>query len=264
MARTWPDVRRWVEIVYTLAQRDFQSRFRGNWLGAIGVVVVPVLFLVSYTFVFSTLMPVKIRPDANREDYAFFFFAGLIGWTLFADATARAPRLFAGNVSFVRKALFPLSALPAASTLVALFHALIWFGVFLVVRFFREGGLPVSALAAPLMLLLLAGITTGVSLVLAAIGALARDLADLVGPLLTVLLFASPVIYPAERLASVAPWLLTWNPLASPIEGLRASLFDGAWPSATSIGVSAAWACAALAIGTLAHRRVRPLLGDLL
>jgi len=146
VARTWPDVRRWVEIVYTLAQRDFQSRFRGNWLGAIGVVAVPALFLVAYTFVFSTLMPVKIRPDANREDYAFFFFSGLIGWTLFADATARAPRLFAGNVSFVRKALFPLSALPAASTLVALFHALIWFGVFLAVRFVREGELPASAL----------------------------------------------------------------------------------------------------------------------
>ena len=262
--RAVADARRYLEIVYTLAQRDFQARFRGNWLGLLGLVVVPMLFLTAYTFVFSTLMPVRIRPDASREDYAFFFFAGLIGWTLFADPAARAPRLFAGNAHFVRKALFPVSALPAAAVLVAFYNALIWLVVFVCVRFFREGVLPPSALVAPIVLVLLALLTTGVALLLAAAGALARDLAELIGPLLTVLLFATPVIYPASRLAEHAPWLLAWNPLAAPVEALRASVFEGSWPTAAGWATAIAWTAVLLAIGTAAHRRVRPLLGDLL
>lgn len=262
--RAWADARRYAEVVYTLALRDFQSRFRGNWLGLAGLVVVPVLFLAAYTFVFSVLMPVKIRPDADREDYAFFFFAGLIGWTLFAESTARAPRLFAGQVHFVRTALFPVSALPAASTLVAFYNALIWMGVFVLARLVREGSIPPSTLAAPLVLALLGLLTAGVALLLAAAGALARDLAELVGPMLTVLLFASPVIYPAERLADVAPWLLGANPLAAPIDALRASLLDGRWPSGAGVATAVGWTALLLGAGIFAHRRVRPVLGDLL
>lgn len=262
--RPWAGLRRYAEIVYTLAQRDFQGRFRGNWLGLLGIVVVPLLFLLAYTFVFSTLMPVKIRPEANREDYAFFFFSGLIGWTLFADTAARAPRLFAGHAHFVRKALFPVSALPAAATLVAFYNALIWLAVFVVVRFAREGSVPLSAIAAPGILVVLALLTSGIALALAACGALARDLAELIGPLLTVALFASPVIYPAERLSGVAPWLLFCNPLAAPLEALHATLFDGHWPSLVGLGTALAWCVAALAIGIWAHRRVQPVLGDLL
>jgi ABC-type polysaccharide/polyol phosphate export permease len=101
-------------------------------------------------------------------------------------------------------------------------------------------------------------------LILAACGALARDWAELVAPLLTVGLFATPVIYPAEHLAKVAPWLLTWNPLAAPIEALRASLFDGRWPAPADVATASIWTAVILAVGMLVHRRVRPLLGDLL
>jgi lipopolysaccharide transport system permease protein len=257
-------MRRYGEIVFTLAQRDFTSRFRGNWLGILGLVVVPLLFLTTYTFVFSTLMPVKIRPDASRTDYAFFFFAGLIGWTLFAESTARAPRLFTQHVHFVRKALFPVSALPAASALAAAYNAAIWLVVYAAVRLLHEGTLPLSVLAAPLLLVLLMLLATGIGLILAACGALARDWAELVAPLLAVGMFVTPVIYPAEHVAKVAPWLLTWNPLAAPIEALRGSLFDGRWPAPAEIGTTLLWTAAILACGVLVHRRVRPLLGDLL
>lgn len=263
-ARVAAGIRRYGEIVYTLARRDFTSRFRGNWLGALGLVVVPILFLTTYTFVFSTLMPVKIRPDASRTDYAFFFFAGLIGWTLFADSTARAPRLFTQNVHFVRKALFPVSALPAASALAALYNAGIWLVVYLGVWFLHEGSIPSSALAAPFCLILLALLATGIGLMLAAFGALARDWAEFVGPLLAVGFFVTPVIYPAEHLAKIAPWLLTWNPLAAPVETLRASLFEGRWPMLSDVGTALIWTAALLTCGVLVHRRVRPLLGDLL
>jgi lipopolysaccharide transport system permease protein len=256
-------LRRYAEIVFTLAQRDFKGRFRGNWLGFVGVAIVPLLFLLTYTFVFTTLMPIQLKPGANREDYAFFFFSGLIGWTLLADSVARAPRLFASHAHFVRKALFPASALPAASVLVAFYNAMLWATVFIGVRWLREGSVAPTVVLAPLLLLWIAVLALGFSLLLAACGAFMRDLGELIGPALTVALFASPVIYPSERIAKVAPWLVVWNPVAQPIEAMRAALFEGRWPAASEVATGLVWASAVLALGVVVHRRAEPLLADL-
>jgi lipopolysaccharide transport system permease protein len=256
-------LRRYGEIVFTLAQRDFKGRFRGNWLGFVGVAIVPLLFLLAYTFVFTTLMPVQLKPGSDRADYAFFFFSGLIGWTFFADTVARAPRLFASQAHFVRKALFPASALPAASVLTAFYNALLWAAAFIAVRWIREGSVPPTVALAPLLLLWIALLSLGFSLLLAACGAFVRDLGELIGPALTVALFASPVIYPSERIANVAPWLLVWNPVAQPIEAMRAALFEGRLPAASGVATGLAWTSAMLALGWFACRRAEPLLADL-
>jgi lipopolysaccharide transport system permease protein len=255
--------RRYAEIVFTLAQRDFKGRFRGSWLGAVGLAIVPLLFLLTYTFVFTTLMPVQLKPGADRADYAFFFFSGLIGWTLFADTAARAPRLFESHSHFVRKALFPASALPAASVLTAFYNAMLWAAAFIAVRWLREGSVPATVALAPLLLLWIAALALGFSLLLAACGAFMRDLGELIGPALTVALFASPVIYSSERIAQVAPWLLVWNPVAQPIDAMRGALFEGRLPAASEIATGLAWTLAVLALGLFAYRRAEPLLADL-
>lgn len=256
-------LRRYAEIVFTLAQRDFQGRFRSSWLGFVGIAIVPLLFLLTYTYVFTTLMPVQLKPGADREDYAFFFFSGLIGWTLFADSAARAPGLFASHAHFVRKALFPASALSAASVLVAFYNAMLWVTVFIVMRWLREGSVPASVVLAPLLLLWIAVLALGFSLLLAACGAFMRDLGEFIGPALTVALFASPVIYSSERIAEVAPRLLMWNPVAQPIEAMRTALFEGRWPAASEVATGLVWASAVLALGWVVHRRAEPLLADL-
>lgn len=256
--------RRYLEIVHTLARREFLVRYRGNLFGALTAVLVPLLFLLTYTFVFSTLVPVRLHAGATRTDYAFFFFAGLVGWTLFAETTGRAPRLFTSQAHFVRKTLFPVSALPVASSLTAFYHSLLWLGVFAAARVLCGGRLSGSLLAAPALLALLALFTAGIALVVAALGAFVRDLAEWIGPVLSVGLFVSPILYPAERIASVAPWLVTLNPLSPLIEGLRGALLDGTLPDATALAALLLWPAAALGAGILVHRRCRPLLADVL
>jgi lipopolysaccharide transport system permease protein len=252
-----------VEIVHTLAQRQFTGRYRGSLLGVLTAVLVPLCFLLGYTFVFSTLIPVRIRPEAARGDYAFFFFAGLVGWGLFSETLSRAPRLFSDQAHFVRKALFPVSALPVSATLTAFYHSLVWLVVFLVARFFTEGSLPATVALAPLLLVLLALLTAGMALAVAAFGAFVRDLSELIGPLLTIGLFVSPVLYPAERIASIAPWLVDLNPLAPLIESLRDALL-GAMPALPTLAASLAWSLGVLIVGAFVHRRLRPALADVL
>lgn len=256
-------MRRYLEIVHLLARREFEGRYRGSLLGAATAVLVPLAFLATYTFVFSTLIPVQLSPEATRTEYAFFLFSGLVGWNLFAETLSGAAPLFRSRAQFVRRALFPISALPVAASLNAFYHSLIWLGVFVAARFSVSEAVAPSAALAPLALALLALLTAGAALAVASLGALIRDLGAWIGPLLALGLFLSPVLYPAERVAGISPWLVYANPLAPPLEALHATLIAGSLPSVGTVAAAAAWSAAALAFGVAVHVRIRPLLADL-
>jgi ABC-type polysaccharide/polyol phosphate export permease len=104
---------------------------------------------------------------------------------------------------------------------------------------------PVTVWLLPLALapwLLLAG---GASLGVSALSVKFRDLRDLVGHLLNLLFFSSPIIYSLDGLP-VPPWverILRANPLAAPIELYRDLAFTGTippprlWLAALAVGV---------------------------
>ena len=254
--------RRYLGVVRVLAGRDFASQYKGNATGALSAVLVPLLFLAAYTFVFSTLIPIRLRPDATSGDYAFFLFSGLVGWNVLAETLSRAPRLLSEKSHFVRRALFPVSALPVAASVTSFYRGLVWLGVFIVASAVAGGGVPTTAVLAPLVLLAIAGLAAGLALLTAALGALVRDLVDLVTPVITIWMFLSPLLYPAERVAGVAPWLVQWNPMAPPLIALHGLLLEGALPTAGMAAAAAAWAAGAILAGTLAFRMVRPVMGD--
>ena len=81
-------------------------------------------------------------------------------------------------------------------------------------------------------------------------------------PVITIWMFLSPLLYPAERVAGVAPWLVQWNPMAPPLIALHGLLLEGVLPSAGMAAAAAAWAAGAILAGTLAFRMVRPVMGD--
>jgi len=256
------DLARSVEIVITLAQREFLGRYRGSLMGPATAALVPLLFLATYTFVFSTLIPIHIRPEAGRTEYAFFLFAGLLGWNLFSETTARAPKLYSHSAHFVRRALFPTLALPLAGSLSALYQALIWWAAFLLARLVSGSGLETSVLLAPLVLVAIAVLAAGFSTLIAGIGVFVGDLSELIGPLLALGFFLSPVLYAADRIAEISPWLIRLNPIASHLELLRATLLEPASISLAALVAAVAWSGAAALLGYVSHRRLRPLIAD--
>jgi ABC-type polysaccharide/polyol phosphate export permease len=140
---------------------------------------------------------------------------------------------------------------------------LLWIGVFAAAR--AAFGEPVhpGLLLAPIALSLVAVFAAGAAMILASLGALVREIEELVPPALALLFFLSPVLYPAERLAGVAPWLVDFNPLAPMLELLRAQLLAGAAGSPEQWITAMLWAATALALGAAVQRRARAPVADL-
>jgi lipopolysaccharide transport system permease protein len=265
LARAWTsEFRRYADLTHALAMREFVGRYRGNLSGGLSAIAVPLMMLATYTFVFSVLLPGRVRPGHSATDFGFFLFAGLVAWNLFSELVSRGPRLFADSPQYVRKPQFPISVLVAAPCLAGFYRSLPWAAAFAIAGFALGETPPATAWLTPLALLLTALLTAGFGLMLASLGVLIRDLNDLVPAALTLGFFLSPILYPTEVLTSVSPWLRTLNPLASHLTIARGLLFDGVLPDPALVLEATLWTAASLFMGIALYRATRTSLQDLL
>ena len=230
-------------LVRALVQREVLGRYRGSFMGILWSFFNPVFMLVVYTFVFSVVFKARWSGGSDsKTEFALVLFAGLIVFNLFAECINRAPGLILANVNYVKKVVFPLEVLPWVALGASLFHTLISLGVWLIayVIFF---GLPhITVLLMSLVMLPLLLFIMGLTWALAALGVYLRDISQFVGTFTTVLMFLSPIFYPASGLPEKYRHLLMLNPLTPTIEQARDVLF---WGKVPDMGILLAYLFAA-------------------
>lgn len=220
------------DLVLQMSRREVAGRYKGSIFGLLWSFFHPMLMLAMYTLVFSGVFKARWGQGGSggTAEFALLIFSGMIVHALLAETLQRAPLLIVGNVSYVKKIVFPLEVLPAIAMGASLFHAVVSLIVLLFAILLAHGSLPATALLLPLIWAPLVVMSLGFSWVLASLGVFLRDVAQTMGLLSTVLLFTSPVFYPVS---AVPPRLQPWmsiNPLTFPIEQTRALLLSGLEP----------------------------------
>ena len=225
-------------LIKALTQREVVGRYRGSVLGILWSFFNPVFMLLVYTFVFSVVFKARWSESSeSKTEFALILFAGLIVFNLFSECFNRAPGLILSNVSYVKKVVFPLEILPWVALGSAMFHAIISLGVWLIAYIFLVGIPHLTVLLLPLiilpLLLLIMGLTWGLS----SLGVYLRDVSQFIGVTTTILMFLSPIFYPASALPEQYRQLLQLNPLTPAIEQARDVLFWAKVPDITILSV---------------------------
>lgn len=161
----------------------------------------------------------------------------MIVYGLFAEMVNRAPGLILSNVNYVKKVVFPLEILPVVGMGAALFHSLISLGVLLLAILLINGSLAWTAIFFPMIILPLLIATLGVAWFLASIGVFVRDVGQITGMFITVLMFMSPVFYSISALPVKFQFWLMLNPLTFMIEQSRAVMVFGKLPDWIGLGI---------------------------
>ena len=225
-------------LVKALVQREVVGRYRGSFMGILWSFFNPVFMLIIYTFVFSVVFKARWNTGSDsKTEFALVLFAGLIVFNLFAECFSRAPGLILANVNYVKKVVFPLEILPWVALGSAMFHALISLGVWLIAYLILFGFPHVTVLLLPLVILPLLLFIMGLTWGLASLGVYLRDVSQFIGIVTTVLMFLSPIFYPASALPEQYRDLLLLNPLTPAIEQAREVLFWGKAPDMTILSV---------------------------
>lgn len=237
----WPAERtHWLwrqrRFVWDLTVGSIASRYRTSWFGLLWPVIHPVLLIGVFTFIFAYVMPLRwVAEESGGVGFPLFLYSGLVVYTLFAEAIGRAPGLMLENQNLVKKVVFPLEILVLVAVLASLLFFIVNFIVFSAMMSVFGAGAP---LHAPLVLLLVfpfALLLAGLAWFLSALNVYVRDVAHVIGIVVTAMLFFSPVFYPLASAPEAVQPFLALNPMTTVIEGIRVIMLDHAFPSWQSV-----------------------------
>lgn len=215
-------------LIWQLASRDVESRYRSSVLGVGWAIALPVAMFAVYLFVFTTVLRAHWEtPTGSQTEVALFLFSGLILFTLFSETVNRAPYLIAEAPHFVKKVVFPLEILPVVALISAMLPLVIGIGILLGAMLATGAGLPWTAIYLPLLVAPIALLALGLSWLLSAMSVYLPDLRHVVGVVVTMLMFLTPIFYPATALPPHLAWISVINPIAWTIEAAKDVLFWG-------------------------------------
>lgn len=249
------------ELMIRFAARDITLRYRQTVLGAIWVILVPLLGAGVLSFVFGGVADL---PGPPGIPYFVFTLAGMVAWTTFSQVTGRSAGVLVSNSGLVSKVYFPRLLLPLSSVLSTMVDVAVSL-VLLVVLLFASGVRPgLGVITFPLWFLLIVCLALGIGLGAGALMVPYRDVAYILPVGIQFLLFASPVAYTLASVPENRQWLFELNPLTGLLEGMRWSLIGTERPGTALIVYSAAFALVVLAIGTMIFSRMERRFADVI
>src|SRR5438094_10425140 len=94
-------------------------------------VIHPLVSLLSYTFLFTVVLPTPFGPQSGTDSFAIFFFCGFLPWFLFSDTIMRNCLAISDNAQLITKTIIPAEILPISITISNFVHHLIGLGILL-------------------------------------------------------------------------------------------------------------------------------------
>jgi lipopolysaccharide transport system permease protein len=253
------------DLIRQLTKREIASRYRGSLLGVLWAFLHPMVMLAVYTIVFRGALGMRWGSEGESAlDFGLLLFSGLIVHALFSESIHRAPYLVVNHSNYVKRIVFPLEVLAWTSLGAALFHAAISMLVLISFYGLLHHSLHWTMLLVPILLLPLALMTIGVSWVLASAGVFVRDIGQASGPVTTVMLFLSPVFYPASAFPETYRMLLYANPLTFLITQAQDLLILGKGPAWMGIGLYCLCGYLVAWCGLLWFQKTRKAFADVL
>jgi lipopolysaccharide transport system permease protein len=211
--------------------------------------------------VFSVVFGHFAKLPSDGLPYPVFVLTGLAFWGFLLSAVDGAAHSLAGQRELVEKVWFPRVIAPFAALLTALVELVISLVLVAVAMAAWAVAPPLAVLTLPLWIGTAVVVAAGVSLWLAALNVLYRDVQYALSFILALWLYASPVVYPSSLTYGVAGWVFALNPAVLVLDGARWSLIGGPAPPAHDL-LSAATGVLVLITGLVYFTRVERQFAD--
>jgi homopolymeric O-antigen transport system permease protein len=208
------------DLMFFLAWRDINIRYKQTALGAAWAVVQPVMTMILFTIFFGRMAAVP----SEGVPYPLFAFAALLPWQYFATTLGNAANSLVNNSNLLSKVYFPRLLIPLTSLFPPAVDFMIAFVVLIGLMFYYRQAPTLQVIWLPAFLILAMVTTLGAGLWFAAMNVKYRDVRHIVSVLVQFGMFVSPVAYPSRIVPM--PWLNLYalNPMVGVIEGFRWAL----------------------------------------
>jgi lipopolysaccharide transport system permease protein len=238
--RAWWDVHldelwRYRDLIQLLVWRDFVAYYKQTILGPLWYIIQPILTTLVFTIIFGNIA--KLSTDGLPP--FLFYMAGNTVWSYFSACLINTSNTLTANAGIFGKVYFPRLSIPVSiiiSNLISFAIRLLLFLLFL--GYFLLTGSSIHPnwwiLSLPFLVLLMALMGLGFGIIISSLTTKYRDLQQLVGFGATLLMYATPVIYPLSTIQGVWRYVIMANPMTPIVEVFRlaflgVSAIDPVW-----------------------------------
>jgi len=251
------------DLVMLFVRRDFVAAYKQTILGPLWYLIQPLLTTITFTVIFGQIAEL---PTDGLPQFLFYM-SGTVLWSYFADCLTKTSNTFVANSQLFGKVYFPRLAVPISILISNLITFAMQFGFFLLfVGYFALRGAQIHPnlwmLAFPLLLLIMAGLGLGLGVLISALTTKYRDLRFLVSFGVSLLMYATPVIYPASSVPERFQLLIRLNPVTPIVETFRYGFLGSGSVSAWGLVYSVVFMLAAVALGAVVFNRVEATFMD--
>jgi len=259
------------ELFVNLTLRELRGKYKRSLLGWTWSLLNPLATMVIFTLVFAYFLKVKPPPGnpSGIHFFAFFLLSGLLPWNYLSMGLSGSMGALIGNSNLIKKVYFPREVLVASSVASWLVSFLIELGV-LAVALMGTRHIVLPWLIPLLVLVVIQTVfVVGLGLLLSVINVYFRDVQHLIGIVLQIWFYATPIVYPIkvvhDALAANHPALFTLytlNPMVRFVSAYRACLYDMRLPGWHDVAFIVVVSLATLALGLFAFTRLEPKLAE--
>lgn len=238
------------ELLKTNVQKEIRGKYKGSFLGVLWSFLNPLLMVLVYALVFPYIM------RTNVDNYLVYLITGVIPWNFFTTCITTGCNCVWINGGIIKKVYFPREILPISVVAAGLINFLISCIIILLFVLFGGIGFSIQLLWLPLIAIIQSALSLGLLFILSAINVYVRDIEYLVGFLLNLLFYATPILYTADMFPESIRWVLYLNPMTTIIESYRNIFYYQQSPALTSLMIVFAVSFIILIIGYLIFKKL--------
>ncbi len=205
---------RWLnkKLILEFVKRDFEERFAGSVLGRLWSFIGPLVNILIYTIIFSNLMSARLSGVDSKFSYSIYLIAALLPWIAFSTTILRSTTVLIDKKHLISKINIAFPSMPLyinLSETVTLFISVTIFSGFLIIF-----GHPFSeySILIPFIFILQQLLAYAIGLTLAVLTVFIRDLKEVVGIVLQVWFWFTPIVYVKEILPEFVKKIIIFNP----------------------------------------------------
>jgi ABC-type polysaccharide/polyol phosphate export permease len=247
--RSLVDLYRYRDLILTLIARELTVRYKRSAIGFLWTMLQPLLTMAVLHILFSSIFRFALT------NYAVYALAGILFWNFFSQSIISSMNSLRGNAQLLKKLPVPQAVFPIATVAAGVVNLLLALIPLLALLVVTGHPLTPSLLFLPVAIAIATLFTLGAGLLLSPLAVFFYDVVEVVGVLMTLAMYLTPVFYPMSILPDRYRVVVRFNPLRSILEIFRDPIYHCKVPPLSHLTVALTVAVVAFALGYWSFRR---------
>ena len=200
------------KLILELVKRDFEEKFAGSILGRLWSFISPLVNILIYILIFSNIMSARLSGVDSEFSYSIYLISAILPWTAFSMTISRCTTVLMDKKNIISKINISLPSMPLYISLSETLTLFISTGIFLVLLLISGHGFSEYILLVPFIFMLQQLLAYSIGLILSVTTVFIKDLKELVGLVLQVWFWFTPIVYVKDILPEWVSRIIVFNP----------------------------------------------------